>query len=182
MKCPRCGNILKEVDHEGVILETCEQCGGEWLDHGEMLHVIHTEEKEFTEEDVSKVKGVNSAVPTELKQPEKPLICPRCENPLHALNYNYSTGIIIDKCHSCHGVWLDKEELEHVQIVIEERKKQLPEIEKKFAPILAKITEETHKRRKEHIQNVVKSSSGPFGVKHPAIDTVVHGILWHLFD
>ena len=41
--------------------------------------------------------------------------CPRCAKMLYSVNYAYSSGIIIDKC-SEHGVWLDKGELENIQI------------------------------------------------------------------
>lgn len=180
MICPRCGSTLTEINYEGVLIETCDNCGGEWLDHEEIAHVIHVEEKEFSEEEVVKVKGVNDAVVTEMQQPEKPLLCPHCKIPLHVLNYNYSTGVIVDKCHQCHGIWLDKDELEHIQIIMEERKKRFPEMQAKFIPVIAKIKEDAHHRRKEHTKMVVESSRKH--LKHPIADAVVHAMLWHLFD
>ncbi|MDQ2922262.1 MAG: zf-TFIIB domain-containing protein [Acidobacteriota bacterium] len=36
MKCPRCDGALKESKVEEVTIDTCETCGGVWLDSGEL--------------------------------------------------------------------------------------------------------------------------------------------------
>lgn len=37
MNCPVCDNVkMREVDKEGVIIDTCPQCKGVWLDRGEL--------------------------------------------------------------------------------------------------------------------------------------------------
>ena len=36
MKCPRCDGTLKEIKFEEVLIDTCDQCGGVWLDSGEL--------------------------------------------------------------------------------------------------------------------------------------------------
>ena len=35
MKCPRCDGTLKEINFEEVMIDTCNKCGGVWLDSGE---------------------------------------------------------------------------------------------------------------------------------------------------
>jgi len=35
MKCPRCDGTLKEMNFEEVMIDTCNKCGGVWLDSGE---------------------------------------------------------------------------------------------------------------------------------------------------
>ena len=35
-KCPRCGADLSERDHHGVRIDQCGECGGIWLDKGEL--------------------------------------------------------------------------------------------------------------------------------------------------
>ena len=35
MKCPRCDGQLKETEFEDVTIDTCDKCGGIWLDSGE---------------------------------------------------------------------------------------------------------------------------------------------------
>jgi uncharacterized protein len=36
MRCPRCDDPLKGSEVEGVTVESCEKCGGVWLDSGEL--------------------------------------------------------------------------------------------------------------------------------------------------
>jgi len=36
MKCPRCDGSLKESQFEAVTIDTCDKCGGVWLDSGEL--------------------------------------------------------------------------------------------------------------------------------------------------
>jgi uncharacterized protein len=35
MKCPRCDGTLKEINFEEVMIDTCDKCGGVWLDSSE---------------------------------------------------------------------------------------------------------------------------------------------------
>ena len=36
MTCPRCAGALKQSKFEEVSIDTCEKCGGVWLDAGEL--------------------------------------------------------------------------------------------------------------------------------------------------
>jgi uncharacterized protein len=43
MRCPRCDGSLKESKFEGVQIDTCEKCGGVWLDSGELEQLTKKE-------------------------------------------------------------------------------------------------------------------------------------------
>src|SRR5882724_8140293 len=45
MLCPRCDGSLKESKVEEVLIDSCEKCGGVWLDSGE-LEKLTTRETE----------------------------------------------------------------------------------------------------------------------------------------
>ena len=36
LTCPVCQGGMKEVEHQGVLIDTCTQCRGVWLDRGEL--------------------------------------------------------------------------------------------------------------------------------------------------
>ncbi len=36
MRCPRCDGVLESKSFEGVEIDTCDKCGGVWLDSGEL--------------------------------------------------------------------------------------------------------------------------------------------------
>lgn len=91
-----------------------------------------------------------------------------------SINYAYSTGVIVDRCPKCEGLWLDKDELEHIQIVIEEWEKRSPEIEAKFLPILAKIKEEREEKRKKQIDEII--AKRPKLLRSPLLDPLIKTI------
>lgn len=43
MKCPRCDGSLLESKFEEVAIDTCDKCGGVWLDSGELEQVTRKE-------------------------------------------------------------------------------------------------------------------------------------------
>jgi hypothetical protein len=40
MSCPRCDGTLKEIQFEGAMIDTCDKCGGVWLDSGELETIM----------------------------------------------------------------------------------------------------------------------------------------------
>ncbi|WP_312868971.1 TFIIB-type zinc ribbon-containing protein [Amycolatopsis pithecellobii] len=43
MICPKCQNVLRTVDKNGVHIEQCNGCRGIFLDHGELEQIIGAE-------------------------------------------------------------------------------------------------------------------------------------------
>lgn len=43
MLCPLCARALRPVEREGVQIDYCVQCGGIWLDQGELTELIQRE-------------------------------------------------------------------------------------------------------------------------------------------
>ena len=43
MLCPRCDGTLHESKIENVTVDTCDKCGGVWLDSGELEELTKTE-------------------------------------------------------------------------------------------------------------------------------------------
>jgi len=48
MKCPRCDGTLKPESFEGVEIDTCDKCGGVWLDSGELEQLTKRESGWFS--------------------------------------------------------------------------------------------------------------------------------------
>jgi hypothetical protein len=44
MHCPKCGAHLSEFEFQHVKMDKCADCGGVWLDQGELEMLTHTEE------------------------------------------------------------------------------------------------------------------------------------------
>jgi len=147
MKCPRCGDGLKTIMYEGVEIETCPGCGGEWLDKNELAPIVQTVEETFPEEMRSSLDAINKNIFTIDESLENQMMCPKCEGvELNRFNYASSTGVVLDKCPECGGIWLDKDEIEQVQVLVEEWRKKLDGDLEKFGPMLDKLEDEAKKR------------------------------------
>ena len=43
MKCPKCGESLKERTFQKILIDQCAGCGGVWLDAGELEEIAEKE-------------------------------------------------------------------------------------------------------------------------------------------
>lgn len=48
MSCPRCDGTLQTSNFEGVDIDTCDNCGGVWLDSGELEQLTKHESGWFS--------------------------------------------------------------------------------------------------------------------------------------
>ncbi|RMG15817.1 MAG: hypothetical protein D6731_07435 [Planctomycetota bacterium] len=103
MECPRCGVALEAVVEQGVEVDRCCGCGGEWLDQGEGEALSRPE--------LALAERVEALDPRQPVDDSPPLACPRCRGTLQRERYATS-GVEIDRC-DC-GVWLDRGEREKI--------------------------------------------------------------------
>ena len=47
-KCPRCGADLQEREFHHMKIDICPECGGTWLDKGELQMLTHVERSGFS--------------------------------------------------------------------------------------------------------------------------------------
>jgi Zn-finger nucleic acid-binding protein len=119
---------MREVEYEGVMVRTCEGCGGEFIGADELAHVIRTREERFgsaMRDDVSPHHRPRFGVPD--AEMRRTLQCPACHGAMAVCNYCGDTGIYVDRCDRCGGMWLDCEELETIQILTERWADSAPE-------------------------------------------------------
>jgi ribosomal protein L37AE/L43A len=43
MRCPKCGERLREIRRHDVVVDECPSCHGIWLDHGELTQLAERE-------------------------------------------------------------------------------------------------------------------------------------------
>jgi len=58
MKCPKCGADLAVEDYQGVEIDRCTECGGMWLDAGELEMLLAREDAGVIDIFRSFMKGV----------------------------------------------------------------------------------------------------------------------------
>jgi len=118
MNCPRCNTPLTTIAYEGLEIDKCNKCDGTWLDDGEITKIVNTKEETF---DPKLIRETLAQGFTGIPKNEQQTVvnCPKCQSGMKPINYDYSSGIILDRCPEGHGIWLDGGELEKAQIVRE---------------------------------------------------------------
>ena len=165
MQCPKCHQPLQGVDYEGVHLETCPRCGGHWLDADELGSIVKARKRRFNEQEclaiaqATKIKGVN------LNSLNRHLICPKCGSTTNPINYGDDTGMIIDKCTKCGGMWLERGEIEKIEDLVEGWREELPADLAQYGPKLRQIAAEEDQKSKVHIAHI------------PLMNALINGIL-----
>ncbi len=102
INCPRDGEELtpRKVKGRETEVDFCSTCRGIWFDDGEVASVI----------------GARSAGRLEIPFTAAAISarCPRCDERLLVFPYP-DTLTIIDACASCHGVWIDRGEIQSIE-------------------------------------------------------------------
>jgi len=151
--CPVCKKKMVEKEYEGVPIDICPACGGVWLDKDELNEIIKRREVKFSEEEKKSVEPEKSVEGTHAELvPE--INCPICGGLMKRFTYAGTSGIIIDRCSKGDGVWLDKGELEKIQIYIEKSEDLGEKNYAKYSRILNQAKLDYKKRREKSIQDI----------------------------
>lgn len=102
--CPKCKEKLCPHTLEEFQLQVCNLCGGLWIGLQEFREALKKPPPKRIEK--MEEEGLGKSLWEESKLP-----CPVCGLPMIKARYAYSSGVIIDRCQNCGGVWLDRGEL-----------------------------------------------------------------------
>ncbi len=140
MECPRCRHAMQEILYEGVKIDTCPNCEGEWLDRDELKQIVKRREEVFTPDQIAQVQAsIEGSEPAPAADDSPALACPRCGAEMRRFRYAGTTQVLIDRCPACGGIWFDKDELEQVQILVESWEKRIEQDKEKFKAVLQQI-------------------------------------------
>ncbi len=102
---------VKICSHYGqpVILEQCSRCGGIWFDESELFMAKHGEAEKIELLDTEVLR-----TPLEIREAIRK--CPRDNMELFRFKDRYfPKGIILERCHSCGGIWLNRGDFSRFQ-------------------------------------------------------------------
>ncbi len=94
---------MEQIRIGEVTVDRCESCGGIWLDAGELdrLTVVKGAAQKLDTGRVFAQSGASSAVRN----------CPRDGSTLTSLAHHRQKHVIVDRCSTCMGIFLDAGEL-----------------------------------------------------------------------
>jgi Zn-finger nucleic acid-binding protein len=139
--CPRCHTALSPQQEGDITLENCERCHGQWLEPDDLKAII--EATVFLEMG----PGVRTGIDLTDVQEDAP--CPRCGVLMQPFNYAGDSGVILDKCPNCGGLWLDAGDLERVLAVVAASEQGLGRDIKRFSADLheAEVRQDAQEQR-----------------------------------
>jgi Zn-finger nucleic acid-binding protein len=136
MQCPACARKLRRLKAGTVTLDACQGgCGGIWFDRDELDGVNREHGK--TSDKVAEVTR-DPAVSVDEASARS---CPRCQRAtaLEQKLYTLGSGVILDRCPECEGVWLDHGELEKIRETLHPRARHRRYVERAPAPVMDNV-------------------------------------------
>lgn len=127
MNSPITGKPMREIEYEGTILFTCPDSGGEFIGPEALSHIVRTRDEQMDPAVRDALADRQPQAGIDSGEVERKFNCPGCEGTMRIVNYAGDSGVHIDRCESCGGVWLDSDELEHIQILMERWKDEASE-------------------------------------------------------
>lgn len=125
LQCPRCKSGLSQAAYEGVAVEHCPGCSGQWLSGAELRTIIDCRERQFSDAERDALAAREKTFTADAMTAEAVLDCPQCRGPMVKFRYAGDSPVVLDRCPACEGTWLDGGELEQVQILAESWEKEL---------------------------------------------------------
>lgn len=129
--CPRCKSALTLEEHGDIVMEHCESCGGYWMKPDDFKAVI----------DLIRLPVNGRMVRTgiDLTDVHGDAPCPHCGVAMQPFNYAGDSGVILDRCPICRGLWLDNGDFERVLAVVSASEQDLERDIKRFSADLHEV-------------------------------------------
>ena len=106
MDCPHCSEPMVTLELDDVEIDHCLECGGIWLDAGELDILLGASEQAG-----AMLKSFNNAP----NCAEKLRKCPICLKKMEKVLAGSETdAVLLDRCRKGDGLWFDAGELEEI--------------------------------------------------------------------
>jgi Zn-finger nucleic acid-binding protein len=172
IKCPACEGRLYPVNWHGTELDICNAgCYGIWFDYGELQAV----EQSDTSDNIDQAfVGTYHRRPVQedMKAPERH--CPQDNKVLTRYEWNVGTGLVMDSCPQCHGIWLDAGELKGFVGYIKRFREEPPTLD----PMLQARMASVQRQVKQQYDSAIKEAAlltVPWDIAF--LDDVLRGVL-----
>ena len=106
MDCPVCKNAMITLELETVEVDYCTDCGGIWLDAGELELLLG---------EPGRARRLIDSFTVNQGGAERARTCPICDKKMQKIVVGSDApALLIDKCHRGDGLWFDKGELHEI--------------------------------------------------------------------
>ena len=127
LNCPKCNQSLIDEEYEGTTVHRCAFCDGALVEKGKIPRIIVRQEKGFSDRvrkmaELTQQDGLKKIRSKVRDKAASLLKCPKCNANMLRNFYTMAYLVQVDRCNFCGLVWFDKDELEMVQYLIENKK------------------------------------------------------------
>ena len=127
MQCPHHQSPLIHHRYEDTVeVDRCGDCGGMFLDPGELNRIQEVTENDYRDEIQGAPDLIGGAHRAALAKAKPSIRCPKClvdgdseSVEMERREHGYTSQIFVDVCPQCRGVWLDAGEIEALEIFFE---------------------------------------------------------------
>jgi len=175
LSCPHCQKSMKTVYINNLEIDSCPSCGGIFLDFGELHQFIKKipHKKKLNFENI--YKGDHKS------DHKHDYLCCKCNHKMNEKIYAYNSGIHIDTCSKCKGIFLNKKDIEDLQKYIYSRKDS--EETKENAEKAQKIIKQVNSYRNKYKKDSKKEIDDLFWLDDlPGINTISEYLIGKLVD
>jgi Zn-finger nucleic acid-binding protein len=117
MICPQDGAELWPIDYEGVVVHTCESCGGELFTAHDLSHIprVRDAHVEFVLRGL--LENRRPIVPVPVDNAKRRMMCPCCKKGMQVVDYDGE--VQADRCLSCGAMWLSGHALSKIEALMQ---------------------------------------------------------------
>jgi Zn-finger nucleic acid-binding protein len=115
MDCPVCKNAMITLELAEVEIDHCTNCGGIWLDAGELELLLGPPLRGAGLGNPEQAKKLLDSFKIDSHSAEVARKCPICDKKMQKIIVGTSKpALLIDKCQKGDGLWFDKDELQQI--------------------------------------------------------------------
>ncbi len=144
--CPLCIVPLQPRPMHGYEIDICPECEGMFFEFGELLVAKENLDDIKHFQTIQQGDDQKDHVGEEYK-------CPGCQFDLREMEYEYDSGIHIDQCYNCHGIFLEKGELIVINNYLESAASS-PEAQQRMLQAAAVLQQTEAKMEAERRQSI----------------------------
>ena len=127
MQCPQCRSALELLEYEGAPVHGCDTCGGEFISAEDLGCIVRVRQEKFSAELQASLAERQPSFSVPESETTRSLSCPDCGESMRVVNYGGDSGVFVDRCERCAGIWLDQQELEKIQLLMEQWADEAPQ-------------------------------------------------------
>lgn len=155
--CPSCKGRLYNKDWKNIHLDVCiKGCHGIWFDYNELQAVEKSDNLDNIDKEFEGTCQKQTCVKTALHS-DSDRLCPKDKQVMQRYEWNIGSGIVMDTCPACQGIWLDVGELECFVSYVQSFRKNPPEASPDIKAKIEMVNQQTAKEYESILDNSVSA-------------------------